>query len=157
MAWWYQFQQGRRALDYWNAEGAYLIRRAPHVDLLRLSELSAVGAADKTGEGAVLGRAIVERHDLSHAKGLTHARQALITDASFAWDSPVEGTPNWEYALCFREDERATTIAFDLTSGYARSQDAPAPLALGPTLIRGLRTFFGEHLPQQKVQQSRNN
>ena len=140
-AWWHQYQQGRKALDYWTSEGARLIRRAPKVELIRLGE-------PPPGEERtlLLGRPIAERRDISRAPGLVHARQALISDASFYWEGPSPATPRWEYVLRFENGGEAILIALDLTGGYAGKAGDKPPLRLGPTLQKGLRTFFAEQM-----------
>jgi hypothetical protein len=143
-AWWYHYQQGRRALTYWGAEEAELIRRAPRVELLRLSSPSPSAADSPSSNQSVLGRDITDRRDLAQARGLVHARQALISDASFLWDSNAPAAPVWEYALRFSDGARTVTLVFDLEQGYARSASSAAPVKLGPTLARGLEKFFGE-------------
>jgi hypothetical protein len=140
VAWWYQFQQGRRALAYWVADGAFLIRRASKVELMGLGDVSPSGEDDRE---TVFGRTVISRRNLARARGLVHARQALITDASFDWDSSAVD-PSWEYAMRFADEGRETIIAFDLASGAARAVDQPAPLKLGPTLQLGVREFFTE-------------
>lgn len=147
-AWWYQYQHGRRALEYWGAEGAVLIRRAPQVELWRL----APSPTQPTGENAagerILGRILLDQRDITHARGLVHARQALISDASYRWNAaPAPPEPDWDYALRFHDGSRRATVVLDLDEGYARAPAQSTPLQLGPTITQGLRRFLADQFP----------
>lgn len=145
-AWWYQYQRGRESLAYWGSEGAYLIHHAPNVELLKL------GRSEKTAnQETVLGATVLTVRELSQVPGLTHARQALITDASFDWQASPHTSPTWEYALRFREGERSLTIAFDLTAGYAQSLNQERPIRLVPTFSQGLQKFLADHASHQEA------
>jgi hypothetical protein len=146
-AWWHQYQQGRRALEYWTAEGAKLIRRAPNVELMRLGEPAAPAGEERA---FLLGRPVAERQDISRAPGLVHARQALISDTSYLWGTSATATPDWEYALRFADGGEEILIALDLTGGYAGKAGDTPPLRLGPTIQKGLRTFFAEQAGIQR-------
>src|SRR4051794_22769570 len=61
-AWWWNFQRGRKALEFYGPETATLIRTAPKVELSR--------------DGEPL-------RDISKAKGLLNARTSLLGDASY--------------------------------------------------------------------------
>jgi hypothetical protein len=133
-AWWRQYHLGRRSLEYWGAEGARLIRAAPQVELVKLS-----GAAAEAPPNSL-------RRDVSQARGLVHARQALISDASFLWGDKPSTTPAWEYALVFRDGSREFTVLLDLSRDLAGSGALRAPVRLGPTLSQGLRQFLAEQI-----------
>jgi hypothetical protein len=142
-AWWYQYHQGRRALAYWGAEGALLVRSAPRVELLVLDRTTLI--QDATHED-VFDRAVIERRDISNARGLIHARQALLADASFLAEDTDATPPHWQYALRFRDEARELDVAFDLETGRLRSSASDEVLRLGPTLKKGLKQFFIEQL-----------
>ncbi|MBW3596384.1 MAG: hypothetical protein KY475_03805 [Planctomycetes bacterium] len=140
-AWWHQYQQSRRALAYWGAGGATLIRRGEIVELIELGPRSPDdGAATET----LFERTIQGRFDISAAPGLVHSRQSLISDASFQWDAETDAAPAWEYVLRFRDEHEEFLVALDLTAGYAWSPGDRPPLRLGPTLQKGLQRFFAE-------------
>jgi hypothetical protein len=132
-AWWRQYQEGRRALAYWGTEGARLIRTAPEVELQMLGG----------GSNGADGQSIAARRDVSQARGLVHARQALISDVSFLWNDKAATAPVWEYAFLFRDGERDFTLLLDLSDGWA-SAIGEQPVRLGPTLSHGLGTFVAE-------------
>lgn len=143
-AWWHQRQQGRRALAYWGAGTALLIRRSEHVTLLTLKPTQTTGEEPSVQSGLLQGYAVVSRHEISQARGLIHARQALISDPSYIWRSVPATDPQWEFALRFDGDKQGTTVAFDLTRGYLQAAGQSSTLKLGPTLMNGLRRFFAE-------------
>lgn len=146
-AWWHQRQQGRRVLAYWGAGTALLIRRAEHVTLLTLKPTQTTGEEPPVQSDLLQGYTIVDRHEISQARGLIHARQALISDPSYIWKSTPATNPRWEFALRFNDDNEDTIVAFDLTRGYLQAKGRNSTLKLGPTLMNGLRQFFAEQTP----------
>ncbi|MBI1902074.1 MAG: hypothetical protein HYS13_13305 [Planctomycetia bacterium] len=99
----------RQAGEYFGAEDGNLIVKAPKVELLRLGE---------AGEGsetiALAGRkfAVVQRLDVTKAKGLHNLRQALLTDATFEWPTVVVDAVVWNDALVFRDGEKECVVLF---------------------------------------------
>ena len=74
VAWWYQYRQGVRVLELWDADMAYQIRMAPECELLQLSPPAA-----EDGEHLTIGDElwnISDRAEIGEARGLVHARQA---------------------------------------------------------------------------------
>jgi hypothetical protein len=145
VAWWYGYRQGQRVLTLWGPAAAYRIRLAPRCELLTLEPASEDAPAD-----LVLGTqrwAIRRRVDLSAARGLVHARQALIADSSYRWDVPPvpPGSARWEYALRFQDEQGETLLVFDLqqTQVLDWNQDRQADIR---PIAAGLRTFFAEQL-----------
>lgn len=111
-AWWHHFTQGRRCLELWGGEAGELIRYAPVVEAIKLGDPSeeAAVAVQISGSRVPVGRSV----DISNTPGLVHARQALIEDASFRWDSNIPTTPvEWTYGLRFVDGQQRVTLAFD--------------------------------------------
>jgi hypothetical protein len=133
VAWWHQYQQGRRALEYWGAAGARLIRTAPEVELLQLA-----GA-----ENAAATENVIDRREITQARGLVHARQALISDPSFRWDEKPLATPDWEYAIVFRDGRQEFTVLVSPKRAWA-AEEGKRAVRLSPTFAQGLSTFFEE-------------
>ena len=106
---WHRYQQGRRALELWGVETAQLIRHAPQVELLTLSDKSASLAGESLQvEGREVG--IARREDISKTRGLVHARHVLIEDASFDWDgTPADCGGDWSYALRFSDGKKSVS------------------------------------------------
>jgi hypothetical protein len=137
-AWWRQYEQGRRALAYWGAEGARLIRTAPEVELRRLRE-----AADEE-----VSPIQPRSRDVSHARGLVHARQALISDASYLWNEQSAAAPEWEYDLVFRDGSDEIGVHLDVTGAWAAPRRGRPPVRMSPRLAAGLDRFLKEQLTQ---------
>jgi hypothetical protein len=146
LAWWHQYQQGRRALTYWGPEGAALIRTAPRVELLNLS----LEPLPQSSGERVFDRFVTRRQDISKARGLVHARQALISDASFEWGEPASSDPNWTLALHFSDGGREIVVAFDLSRRMAQSTRNDTPVQVGSTLAAGLQAFIAEQTPPER-------
>lgn len=90
-AWWWNLQRGHRALEFYGAEAATLIRTASKVELLRNAE---------------------PVRDISKAKGLINARTSLLGDASYEWDEPAR-VANFDVAVRFTSGDRSVTVFFD--------------------------------------------
>lgn len=130
-AFWFQWRQTRRCLDFLGADVARAISRAERVELWRL------GPGDhprRLKAGA--------RQDVSRAPGLVHLRHALVEDASYAWMStPKDGTagsqppPEWEIAIAFFSDRPTdvpdAVLAFDARFGAMTLVGRPGRVALG--------------------------
>ncbi len=115
-AWWYRYQQGREARAFWGREATLLIGQARQVELLRLRPADESAADSESERVDIAGRAfaIVERIDVSRARGLLHARDALIDDDSFVWDQPRgNGESQWEFAFRFSDGQQHATVTLD--------------------------------------------
>lgn len=134
---WYQHRIGRRCLEIWGVEGANLIRHARLVEAFRLAPPAkphpsdatpapAPTAARRPAEGETLSVgdqefAVLDRLDISHARGLVHARYALIVDHHF--ESRLQDgspPPAWQYALRFQEGDRQAVLVLDPVHNVVR-------------------------------------
>jgi hypothetical protein len=111
---WFQRQQTRRCLAFYGGPASRQISAASSVELWTL------------GPGSGPGRLrVLERRDVSQARGLVHLRRGLVEDANFLWHdaaSPLEAAavrlPDgaWDCALAFTDPAEpsveATVIAF---------------------------------------------
>ncbi len=166
-AWWHHRQQGKLALDFWGAEVAYQLRHAPEVELWQLGtpvENSGEPSSDQptTPDApanlesssvattvSIDGRdwPVVQQQEISQARGLVHARHALIVDLSFVWPAkPSDDSirPDWGYALKFvTEDRTPTVVLLDLKHGWIRSLAGNRMAKL--TIAEGLQQVFDEN------------
>jgi len=127
---WFQHRTGRQCLEIWGVEGANLIRHAKVVEALRLKpgDDSSTAAEttepdDANGESAgpvevlTVGDrevAVLGRVDISQARGLLHARHALIVDHNFdPQQKPPSSAPSWQYALRFQDGSREVILLLD--------------------------------------------
>jgi hypothetical protein len=143
-AWIYQLQRTRQALRFWGSHTAQLIRRAPKVELWRLSPESAPGTQllatldDQSWH-------VLERKDISRAAGLVNARAALVQDASFDFHAPRgECRPHWAYAVRFEGEGGEALVAVDFQCRRIRSIHEEREAAMSEKLASGLRRFFEE-------------
>ena len=150
-AWWYNYQQSRRAAEFWGAEGGLLVAS----EKLTLVELGEPTDARR----AIAGRAVVRETELAHKPGLVHLRHALAYDANFQWSerrSEPLAQSSWAYALRFAADERQLLILFsrDFTRlGNVEPEGVvqvlPCP-ALGPVVLEYLGKI-GVELPKPEA------
>src|SRR5436309_633792 len=83
--WWWNFQRGQKALEFYGPTAATLIRTAPRVELSR--------------DGEPL-------RDISKAKGLVNARTSLLDDASYEWIS-TDQLVRPDFSLRFTDADRS--------------------------------------------------
>ncbi len=143
-AWWYRWQRGTEMLEVWGSRAAICVRLAPQVDLFRLQPLSETDSRtlDLMCQGQ--GFTIVDRRDISHARGLIHARHALLQRESFAWEGSVgDCDPVWQYALRFTKDQTQTSVILDFACQRVLflPRDREAGMA---AISESLKTFVEE-------------
>ena len=144
-AWWYQYRQGRRILEFWGAADALRIRLAPDCQLLWLKRPADTGDSLLEIQGEVW--AIHSDCAIDDRRGFVHARQALIQDASFLWEEALRPTGPWQCALRFTDDRGETLLAFDLDHGVVVHVHAEGRHANIRPITAGLRRFFHEQCP----------
>jgi hypothetical protein len=148
IAWWHRFQQGRRALAFWGAENAQLIRHAPEVELLELSEDSN-DSAERSRVLSIDGRAfsISRRADLSGAAGLVHARHSLIVDQNFQWDErPPGGAIDWDLAWRFAEGDRQVVVLLDFDERVVKRLGQDRAAVLHEKIVAGMHDYARRRL-----------
>ena len=127
LAWWHQYRQGVRVLAFWGPDAARRIRLAPQCELWQLTPALSE-ARSPSDPGVVMdgsGWSLLSQKDISRARGLIHARQALIRDASYDWSAAVPDLPpQWSYGLCFRDGSGQTLLLFDLASQQVGEPDS---------------------------------
>ena len=150
---WFRWSQGHRALDFWGADLASQIRFAESIELLWL-ESPLVDAARREDSSAIdtvtidgVKWRVHHRRDITDARGLVHARQALIQDATYLWDDEsLTAASAWTHALVFHSvGKNDAVLLFDLfenSAGYLRELSGTEKLQL--TIPQGFETFFAE-------------
>lgn len=130
-AFWFQWRQTRRCLDFLGADVARAISRAERVELWRL------GSGERPRRPVAIGR-----QDVSRAPGLVHLRHALVEDASYVW-TPVamdggarpRPAPEWGTALAFFPRQPAAApvavLVFDARFGAMTVVGRPGRVDLG--------------------------
>jgi hypothetical protein len=135
----YHSGQGRRCLAFYGPADAATIRHATMVEAWRLEPL-ADDAADSTATAkqeslTIDGQPwrVVQRVNISQARGLVHARHALIVDANYRWEETASGG-RWSNALAFSQADARLVLLFDFATGRVRELDATAVAQLVPTI-----------------------
>lgn len=151
-AWTFQYLRGKRVLELWGPRAARLIRvEGDTVWLLVLEEAPDGDTHPDTAKTMSIADdtlRVAERIDISQARGLIHARQALIEDASFAWEQPRGNcAARWQYALQFRHGDDCATVAIDTNCGRARLLETGAEASIAP-IAAGMETFLEEQRPE---------
>ena len=170
-AWWFRSQQGQQTLAFWGSQAAYSIRFAPEVTAWRL-RAEAVETQNGWEKFPIDGQDwYAQSCSISQAKGLVHARQALIEDASYLWESAPTAVADWDFVVRFAGPKNSTAAA-DPTAHAATEHSAMAHSAsvgklfqevvmlldtrqqivrpfdgdrsVSLTIGEGLRTFLGE-------------
>ena len=148
-AWTFQYSRGRRVLELWGADNARLIR----IDSQRITifSLGREGEAERTLKLNDRTFAILQETEITATRGIANARQALIEDASFLWDSPRGNClPNWQYALEFRKGDRTATVLLDTNCQRARLFETGKEAAIEPKIFDGWMTFIDEQIVAAK-------
>jgi hypothetical protein len=148
-AWWWNLRQNPRATALWGRDSIRLIRLAKHVELWDLA------AADTASESAAaIERLIVDgtpyqilqRRNISQARGLIHARHALTEDASYDWgkqQQPPSDTDkvSWRFAIRFEENARTATLLVDPETRRIRLLETKREGIVIPRIIAGWEKF----------------
>src|SRR5262245_39105325 len=92
-AWWWNYNRGRMALEFFGAEAATLIRTAPNVEILRPDPESDI--------------------DISKAPGLINARASLLSDASYDWKASAPAQQSPLFSVRFSRGENSVVVTFD--------------------------------------------
>lgn len=137
----YHSGQGRRCLAFYGSEDAAMVRHAPQVEAWRLEPPNTEAGAEGGETIAIDGQPwrIARRIDIRQARGLVHARHALIVDANYRWDaSASDGRASardsrWSNALAFSRDAARVVLLFDFQNGQVRELEGPAT-TLVPTI-----------------------
>ena len=144
-AWWWNRQQGWRALEFWGKDSALAIRDGKQVELLRLRA--------KDGRWVDLEAFdIVETKDISRAQGLLHARHSLLQDASFDWRANLVGHSPFEprdfFAVRFSRQDVTTTIVFmNMTGGRIFHSESGREIDLNAKTRDGWKLFIRRYFP----------
>jgi hypothetical protein len=121
-AWWWNYERGRKTLDFYGPQGAALIRLAPSVEIL--------GGPD----GVI---------DISRAPGLLNARTSLLSDASYVWEAAehTAGQASRGTGVRFRRGEQSLVVEFDFERGTIRNTDNGRVAQLSQKTAEGWRSY----------------
>jgi hypothetical protein len=121
-AWWWNFNRGRKALEFFGPEAATLIRTAPKVEILRPEPESNI--------------------DISRAPGLLNARAALLSDASFDWPASSATQESPRFSVQFSRGDRSVVVTFDFENRTITNSATHRTTTLKPKTAQGWRTYL---------------
>ncbi len=152
-AWAYYYFQQRRPMELWGADTARLILQAPKVEGWRLSvALEDPASAEGNAQTITVGSqrlTIIERRELTDARGLLHFRKGLLNDRCFDWNADVSAATNdWRYGLRFSDGDAQATLLFAPKAQRLRSLESGAEVSIAP-IAAGLEAFLQEHFPEE--------
>ena len=125
-AWWWNYNRGRKALEFYGPAAATLIRTAPKVELL------APGAEQPI--------------DISHAPGLINARTSLLNDASYLWTTKtVEPAPQ-SPAVRFSDGDNAVVVSFYFPQQEIRTSSTGRIASLTTKTAHGWKQYLSRYI-----------
>jgi len=149
-AWVYQRGRAARPLEFWGADAGLLIASAPRAEAWLLRSAGEVGSpGDGEFEAIEFDGArlvVVQRADVSTARGITNVRRALLDDGSFAWDSSDPCRPAWTHALRFSADDRHALLLLSFDCPQAATVEGRRTVSVAPSSA-ALREFVHEQFP----------
>ena len=119
-AWWWNYNRGKKTMEFYGPEAATLIRTAPQVQLLNM-------------ETPI---------DISKAPGLLNARTSLLSDASYLWNEPAVLAMEFDASVQFRNGEQTVTIDFDFGTQVIRASSMRKSAKLTKKTSDGWRSFI---------------
>lgn len=149
---WYRYNAGDAALRFWGKEAALRIRSADKVSLLSLAD-EQTPSSDAAESINIAGKshAVVKSIEITTARGLIHARHALLEDASLDETAKPNASPTqWHRVIQFvAKDGAATSVAIDLDTGWLCNIDNGALIKLKEP-DRSLVAYIKKLAPRQK-------
>lgn len=143
---WVHYDRGRRSIEFWERDNAVLIRHASRVEILNLDPVESIDSPTISLDGRDF--AATNTIDISQARGLVHARYALIHDMSFQWEQETDGcVSDWSQpcrALRFTEGDRQIVVAFDERCGRLHLVGADREVTLVPKTRDALKAKMDE-------------
>ena len=144
---WYHAQEGRLCLNFWGVAEANLIRHSPGIEVWRIEEFE-VPMVDENSKSPPPSAVTIKiddavykvarRRTIDEARGLVHARHALIVDANFEWEASEPGATDrplrWTHALRFHDDNNSIVVLLSEHHSFVRSLSKSATARLVPKI-----------------------
>lgn len=146
-AWIWRKTQTDDCLAFWGSDGAEAIRTGEKITLLRLVPARSDEASDLTLPSGKRWHAAATV-DLSQAKGITHARRALIEDSGFDWSQGViaREPDRLDFAIRFqRGNDRPVTVGLDLEGNLFHHVESGKSLTAHEKLVSGWKDYANRH------------
>jgi hypothetical protein len=149
--WWYQQSLQRRPIRLWGRDAAVLFVSAPHAELWQLeAQDQARSAAPDFMAANQEAFRVLEKVNVSQARGFLHLRHSLLNDHSFEWSANrASGRRNWRYALRFVDGDRVATLLVSDDFQHAMLGETSTEASISP-IAAGVKTLFEEQLGDTK-------
>ena len=128
-AWWWNYNRGKRALDFYGSEGAFLVRTAPVVEYLKPKPEELI--------------------DISKAPGLINARASLLSDASYDWTASDVRQESPLFSVRFRRGERSVVVTFDFENRTVHSSTTERTAKLAKKTADGWQSYLAKQSSTQ--------
>jgi|GEM_PF-1715714 len=160
-AWYWRWQQGHKAAEFWGAEASELIRAARQTELLVLepqdepkSESGEVETVMTTvgSDIAVEGKRyrVTATVELNNSPGLIHARHSLTEDASFVWHPPTDDCESeWTHAMRLSQNDNAAVLVFDFRCRRIHVVEQNKSIFVVPRIADGFQRIFERAIASQ--------
>jgi len=129
-SWWWNYNRGRKALEFYGAEAATLIRTAPKVEILRPEPESNI--------------------DISKAPGLLNARASLLGDASYDWSAAAPRQQSPLFSMRFSRGESWVVITFDFENRTISNSATRRIATLKPKTADGWRQYLARAIEARR-------
>jgi hypothetical protein len=143
-AWWWNYNRGREALEFYGPEAAHLIRAAPTVEILIVAgpeaRHSPIGLIPRAGSPLRVYRSI----DISRAPGLLHARGSLLDDASYRLEAGKIAPPSSSFTevVRFADGNKELLLAITYPDGSVLDISRGKSMQLVKKTAEGWRSFL---------------
>lgn len=124
-AWWWNYNRGIHALNFYGADGAILLRTAPVVEYLRSDPEEPI--------------------DISGAKGLINARAALLSDASYDWPAGDVHQESPLFSVRFRRGKQALVVTFDFGNRTIHASTTQRTAKLNKKTAEGWQSYLSRN------------
>jgi hypothetical protein len=147
-AWWWNFDRGRKTLEFFGPRAAQLIRTAPRVEILVVGGAAAGTMANDSVPFHGRVQPVYRRIDISRAPGLIHARTSLLADSSYrdTVPTPRPGLQSFTAVVRFADGPDEVLLAFTHPDGYLENLARGKLKQLIPKAASGWQQFIERNL-----------
>lgn len=113
VSWWYRYESAHRSTRFWGPAAADALARPDRV-MGYVLRRSGAEPEQREHESLEVGHqvyVVVNRRDLTQARGIKHLDALLLNDRNFGWGQRVP-LPDWNWALEFSSAAGQATVVF---------------------------------------------
>ena len=148
-AWWWNLGRGSQCVQFWGPQAAKSIRVTPYVVVYELAPRASAEPAAETLKFGSESLAILRQKEITGLRGLIHARNSLLEDASFRWESPPPATPHWQYALQWTAGRDSVTVLFALDAPCVAQAETQKTVVLTDFAAQAWRKVLPRYLDEE--------